>query len=121
MALLKLEQQESAFKKEITVILKTQAKNILFKDITITDVKITKDNSYATVYWNIYLDNIDITTVSMALEKAKGFCRSNLAKTSNKYKVPILRFKYDETSEKAKKIDEILINIKEKSNNNEQQ
>lgn len=117
MALLKLEQQESAFKKEISTILKTQAKNILFKDITITDVKITKDNSYATVYWTIYLDNINIEEVIMALEKAKGFCRSTLAKTSTKYKIPVLRFKYDETSTKVKKIDEILSNIKKSTNN----
>ncbi|WP_308150029.1 30S ribosome-binding factor RbfA [Spiroplasma sp. AdecLV25b] len=119
MVLLKLEQQASAFKKEINIILKTQANNILFKDITITDVKITKDNSYATIYWTIYFDNIDIKAVSVALEKAKGFCRSALAKTSSKYKVPILRFKYDETSTKVKKIDEILSNIKKNSNNNE--
>lgn len=112
MANIKFEQQESFLKKEISSILKKESKNILFKDITITNVKITKDNSYATIYWTIYLDNLDINTISDGLEKAKGFCRSSLAKTSNKYKVPELRFKYDNTNTRIKNIEEILKNIK---------
>ena len=50
MSNIKFEQQESFLKKEVSNILKKESKNILFKDITITNVKITKDNSYATIY-----------------------------------------------------------------------
>lgn len=113
----KLEQQESAFKKEISIILKTKCKNILFKDITITAVKISKDNSYATIYWTIFLDNLDINVIDHALNKATGFCRTTLAKTSTKFKVPTLRFKYDNTNDNVKKINEILQNIKTTTNN----
>ncbi|WP_342266162.1 30S ribosome-binding factor RbfA [Spiroplasma endosymbiont of Villa modesta] len=119
MSIIKFEQQESFLKKEITNILKKESKNILFKDITITNVKITKDNSYATIYWTVYLENLDIKTISNALEKAKGFCRSALAKTSNKYKVPELRFKYDNTNTRVKNIEEILKNIKNNISSNE--
>ena len=118
MSNIKIEQQESAFKKEITTILKTSSKNILFKNITITDVKITKDNSYATVYWATYLDNLDITNIAAALENAKGFCRSELAKVSSKYKVPQLRFKYDDSPHRIEKINHILENIKTSNSSN---
>lgn len=119
MSNIKFEQQENFLKKEISNILKKEAKNILFKDITITNVKITNDNSYATIYWTIYLDNLDINNISNALEKAKGFCRSSLAKTSNKYKVPELRFKYDNTNTRVKKIEEILKKIKKDNLSNQ--
>lgn len=114
MANIKFQQQESFFKKEITNILKKEAKNNLFKNITITNVTITKDNSYATIYWTIYLDELNINDISSALEKSKGFCRTQLAKTSNKYKVPELRFKYDNTNTRVKNIETILQNIKNK-------
>lgn len=116
---IKIEQQASFLKKEISNILKKEAKNILFQNITITDVKITKDNNYATIYWTMYLNNLDIKVVSNALEKAKGFCRTALAKISNKYQVPELRFKYDNSSTRVKNIEKILQNIKNNNSSNE--
>jgi len=110
----KLERLQNAIKQEITVILKITANNNLFKNITITNVKVTADYSYATIYWSIYDETVALEVVSEALEKAKGFCRSQLAQTSNAYKVPQLRFKYDETNMRVQKIDDILNSLKSK-------
>lgn len=108
---------EKWIKIEITNILKVKAKNSKFHDITITDVKLTNDLSYATVKWYIYSHNKnDLNEITNELEKAKTFCRKELAQISSAYTVPQIRFIYDNTIEQANRIEEILNKIKEEDN-----
>lgn len=98
---------------EISKILKTKVKNPKLHNITITDVKLTNDLSYATIKWHIfYEDKSEISNITNDLEIVKGFCRKELAQISSGYKVPQLIFKYDNTIDKAQKIEEILNKIK---------
>lgn len=111
----KLARTEKWLKIEITKILKVKAKNPKFFEITITDVKVTNDLSYATVMWYLYGQNKEqVNQVAKELEKVKGFCRYELAQISSAYKVPQIRFKYDETIESANRIETILDKLKTK-------
>ncbi|MBE4703852.1 30S ribosome-binding factor RbfA [Spiroplasma platyhelix] len=114
MANQKIARTEKWMKIEITNILKIKAKNPKFSDITITDVKLTNDLSYATITWYLYnQDQSKIKEISQELENVKGFCRRELAQISSAYKVPQLRFKYDQTIEEADRIESILNKLKE--------
>lgn len=114
MANQKIARTEKWIKVEITNILKVKAKNPIFSDITITNVKLTKDSSYATISWYIYCkEQSKIDKVSQELERIKGFCRKELSQISSAYKVPELRFKYDNSVDQAKRIETILDKIKE--------
>lgn len=114
MANQKIARTEKWMKIEITKILKVKAKNPKFSDLTITDVKLTNDLSYLTVTWYLYhQDQSKIKEIAQELEKVKGFCRRELSQISTAYKVPELRFKYDQTVDQANRIEEILSKIKE--------
>lgn len=113
MANQKIARTEKWMKVEITNILKIKAKNPKFADITITDVRLTNDLSYATITWYLFQeDQAKIADISKELEKVKGFIRKELAQISSAYKVPQLRFKYDQTIEQADRIEAILDKIK---------
>lgn len=103
---------EKWIKVEITNALQNKVKNPKLKGITITNVKVTKDLSYATVNWTIYGDNkLDPKIINIELNKVKGLLRSQLAAVSTSYKVPELRFEHDDTENKAAKIYDILNKI----------
>lgn len=104
---------EKWMKIELTNILKLKAKNPNFSDITITDVKLSNDLSYATIKWYIYIqDQEKVKQIRNDLEKVKGFCRKELSQISSAYTVPQLRFKYDETINQADRIEAILKKLK---------
>lgn len=104
---------EKWMKIELTNILKVKAKNSNFSEITITDVKLSNDLSYATIKWYIYIqDKEKVKEISSNLEKVKGFCRKELSQISSAYTVPQLRFKYDETINQANQIESILKKLK---------
>lgn len=112
MANQRIARTEKWMKIEITKILKVKAKNPIFFDITITDVKLTKDANYATITWYIFCqDKQKIDDIAQELEKVKGFCRKELAKISHAYSVPQLRFKYDLSIDQANRIEDILDKI----------
>lgn len=74
---------------------------------TVTAVEITNDYSYAKVYIS-FLGDGDIKPKLEILSGASGFIRHELAQKMQIRKMPELRFIYDDTLEKAAKIEEIL-------------
>lgn len=96
----------STMRKELAILLSTKAHEANLSSVTITEVKITNDLSFATVYYTTpsYLKD----KASTSLEKAKGYLRSELAKSLKARKMPELIFKYDEALEYGNHINEIL-------------
>lgn len=77
---------------------------------TVTRVELTRDGSHLYVYMNFESNpqrSLD------ALERAKGFVRSQLAANSSQRIVPQIHFKLDESTEHGKRIEEILKQIKD--------
>ncbi|MDR1795035.1 MAG: 30S ribosome-binding factor RbfA [Erysipelotrichaceae bacterium] len=82
---------------------KTKDKDIGF--VTITDVRVSSDISYAKVYVT-FLDHSEKRLA--ALQKAGGFLRSELASQMDLFKVPQLSFILDDSLQKGNRIDQIL-------------
>lgn len=76
-----------------------------FGIVSITEVTVSSDLAYATVYVSA-LKNAEIV-VSM-LHKRKKELQKNLNDQLRTYRVPELRFKVDDRSEKAARLDELL-------------
>ena len=74
---------------------------------TVTGVEITNDYSYAKVYIS-FLGDGDVAPKMEILKAAAGFIRHEVAQKMHIRKMPELRFIYDDTLEKAAKIEEIL-------------
>lgn len=68
--------------------------------VTVTDVKVSRDYSYATVYYTV-MDNSARDASQAALERASGYLRSDIGRSLTLFTVPQLNFVYDESIERG--------------------
>lgn len=94
--------------KEISEIIQFELKDPKIGFITIMDVTVTGDLSQATIYVSFLGQEARKEAGMKALERSKGFLRTQLAKRMTIRKVPDLIFKLDTTLERGNKIDKIL-------------
>jgi len=104
---LALKRLESNSLRELSIILSRESRNELLHKVTLTEVRITRDLSYATVYYTCLNDNERQKTAD-ALEEAKGYLRKTLAQRLSARKMPELIFTYDEALAYGNHINEVL-------------
>lgn len=109
----KIERLNHAFQEEISMILMTEIKDEDIKFVTITDVDITNDLSYAKVYFTVLDDNKRNSTLE-ALNNAASFIRGELSKRVQVRHTPELKFIYDTSIDYGKHIEEIIEEINNK-------
>lgn len=100
-------------RKSISEIITMELKNPHLGFVTIPEVKVSKDFSYAKVYVSFMFEN-EIEEGMKVLEKSKGFIRSGLAKRLDTRRCPELVFILDESFKKEARITELLDKDKEK-------
>ena len=110
----KIDRLEHRFAIEISTIIEEEIKDIRIGFVTITDVKMTNDLSYAKVYVTVLNDEERDTTIK-ALNNASKFIEMELSKRVDIRKMPELKFVYDESIEYSNNIESII----ERINNNE--
>ncbi|AUR51482.1 30S ribosome-binding factor RbfA [Aquella oligotrophica] len=89
--------------KDIMQILRSRVKDPRVSWVTVNDVEVTNDYSLATIYYTV-MDSNEVDNAAKALEKAKGFIRSELSKGLTTYTVPQLKFVYDKSLERGSRI-----------------
>ena len=109
----KLAKISSDIARVISEILFEEAKDELLKTITITGCRVSRDLSYAKVYFTSLL-NMDHKKLEKELNEASSFIRGELAERIDLRHTPILEFVYDESIEYAENIENIIKEIKEK-------
>ena len=97
---------------QISYIIATEVKNRDINFVTITDVKVSNDLSYAKVYFTV-LDESKIKETSKALKEASGFIRHELRDRVDIRQIPELEFVYDESIKNAQKIEDIIDKLHE--------
>ena len=97
----------------ISEIIFTEAKDELLKSITITGCKVSRDLSYAKVYFTS-LSNLDKKSLVKEVNEASSFIRGELAQRLELRHTPILEFVYDDSIEYAENIENIIKEVKEK-------
>lgn len=75
---------------------------------TITAVKVTDDLRYATIYFTVIGEESEKKDTEVGLNSAKGFIRKEVAKVLRLRFVPEIIFKYDESVEYGRHIDNLL-------------
>lgn len=106
---IKIDRLNNTFMEEISKIIHEEIKDRDVGFVTITDVRITNDLSFAKIYITSLGDNREKTL--SALNKASGFIRSMLCDKVKIRKMPELHFVYDESIEYGKKIEDIIERI----------
>ncbi len=106
----KMDRLNNTFVEKISEILHDEVKDKDVKFVTITDVRITNDLSFAKVYFTSLEE--DKKKITESLNKASGFIRSALCNKIQIRKMPEIHFVYDESFEYGEKIDNIIEEIK---------
>lgn len=99
-------------KKEMSDILSRRLKDPRVGFVTVTDVEVTGDLQQAKVYITV-LGNEDVKEETLkALEKAKGFIRSEIGSRIRLRKTPELFFELDESIEYGNRIEKLISELK---------
>lgn len=107
----KAEKISGIIQKEVSEIIQFTLKDPKIGFITITDVTVTGDLSIAKIYVSFLGQKAREEAGMKALERSKGFIRSELAKRMTIRKVPQLIFLIDDSLEKGNKIERIIFDL----------
>ena len=108
-----IERLASLIQRELANIVNEEVKNSQVGYVNLTEVKVTKDLSYATIFYTVLSDDDIIKKAQVLLEKHTSKIRKRLAeKIRNVRKIPELLFKYDEALAYGNHIDQLLKTIK---------
>ena len=105
----KLDRIEESIAREISRILLEEAQDRDIKNVSITNVTVDDDLTFAKVYF--MTRNEDTKSVEESLNTASGFIRKNLAKSLDLRSTPELKFVYDKSIDYTKKIEDIIDNL----------
>lgn len=100
-------------KKELGEIIGRKLKDPRIGFVTVTDVAVTGDLQQATIYITVLDGNKEDTL--KALEKAKGFIRSEIGQRIRLRITPELLFEFDESAAYGNRIDDLLRQINKSS------
>lgn len=104
----KLEHLQTTILRTLTDIYRRDVKDDSIGFLTITEVRLTNDYSYLTIYYTVLGQDNKKEAARKALERSKGFVRGRLAQRVKMRKTPELLFKYDESLDYGNKIEEGL-------------
>ena len=99
---------KEAMKKEISDILQREIKDPGIGFVTLTDVEVSKDLRYVNVYVSVYGSQESKTESMEALERAKGFIRTEIGKRIRLRHTPEISFHFDDSMERSERIFRIL-------------
>jgi ribosome-binding factor A len=103
----KVDRLETLVQRVAADIIKNEVKdNIGF--LTVTGVKITNELSYMYIFYSFLGTEAELKQTEAALERAKGFIKNQIAFRVKMRKVPELIFKFDDSGQKGRMIDDII-------------
>lgn len=108
----KLERLEHKFAIEISNIIREDVKDERVSFVTVTDVSITNDLSFAKVYVTVF-DDSKRSDALKGLNNASSFIQYELCKRVDIRKMPSLKFVFDESIEYSNNIEKIIESINE--------
>lgn len=108
---IKQKRLEGTIRKNISDIIQFGIKDPNVGFVTITDVQVANDHSFAKVFVTFLGKDARAQAGLKALNRAKGFIRSELSQRLDIRRTPELIFVLDETEMKARHIDEIIHNL----------
>ena len=119
MSSIKQKRLEGIIRRDISDIVAFELKDPDVGFVTITDVEVSNDHSYAKVYVSFLGKDARSQAGLRALNRAKGFIRSQLSQRLDIRRTPELTFLIDTTMEEGRHIDDIIAQIHESDSDEE--
>jgi ribosome-binding factor A len=95
-------------RRELTVLLRDGVKDPRIGMVTITDVEVSRDLAHAKVYFTTFGNEQAVLASKRGLESAAGFLRRELGRHMKIRTVPGLRFLYDDTQQKGRRVSTLI-------------
>jgi len=114
----RMQQVAELLQQQIALLISREINDPRLKNLSITDVNMSDDLSLAKVYYTLF-DEAGKKDAAVALKKATGFLRKQLASHVQLRYVPNLRFVYDDTLESAERISRLLEDVEDSATNTE--
>ncbi len=108
----KLERINAELVRTISTILANETRDELMRTVTITAADVSKDLSFAKVYFTSIKD-MSKEQLEKELNEASDFVRKKVAEKMDLRQTPKIKFIYDESIEYGNKIEKILSEIHE--------
>ncbi|HCY6456090.1 30S ribosome-binding factor RbfA [Staphylococcus aureus] len=108
MSSMRAERVGEQMKKELMDIINNKVKDSRVGFITITDVVLTNDLSQAKVFLTVLGNDKEVENTFKALDKAKGFIKSELGSRMRLRIMPELMYEYDQSIEYGNKIERMI-------------
>ncbi|HHH13893.1 MAG TPA: 30S ribosome-binding factor RbfA [Thiolapillus brandeum] len=93
--------------RELALLLRDEAKNPRLAEVTIQEVRVTRDLSHAKVYFTV-LDSEEAPLFTEMLGHAAGFLRKRLGQIMKLRTVPELHFVYDRSIEEGQRLSALI-------------
>jgi len=107
----KVDHLQTTILRTLTDIYRRDVKDDTIGFMTITDVKLTNDYSYLTIFYTILGKDEKKEAARKALERSKGFVRGKLASRVKMRKMPEIIFKYDGSLDYGNRIEQGLKDV----------
>ena len=107
-------------KEEVSMIIAGEVEDPRVGYVTVTEARLTPDLKYAKIYVSVIGSEKEIDESLAALKHAAGFIRTQLGVVLQMKRTPELHFVFDNTTETATRIEQILSEEGEKARAREQ-
>lgn len=105
-------------KKDVSQIIGAQIKDPRIAGITsVTEVQLTRDLRYASVYVSIYGSDVEKEETLQTLMRASGFIRSEVGRRIRLRYTPEINFFLDNSIEYGTRIDSVIKSLKKEESN----
>jgi ribosome-binding factor A len=112
---IRLKRIQDQIQRVLTMILETKVHDPRVEGAYITDVSIDRELDYANIYISSLAGEEQAEEILEGLRNASGFIRYTLSQEVKLRVIPKLRFYWDETPERADRIESLLAEIREES------
>lgn len=105
---------QEELKKIFNIALTQQLSDPALDWVTITEVVLSKDLRYAKLYFSHYNNPATHDSIRESLIKTSGFLKKQIAGAHIMRTIPELTFFYDDTEDRAEKVDTLLASLKDR-------
>lgn len=110
---IRLKRIQDQIKRVLTEILETKVDDPRVDGVYVTDVSVDRELEYANIYVASLAGKENADDMLAGLEKARGFIRFNLSQEIKLRMMPKLRFYWDETPDRADRIETLLSELRQ--------
>lgn len=108
---IRLQRIEDQIRQVMTVLLETKVNDPRVQGAYITDVSVDRELDYANIYISSLVGEDQAAEILDGLRSAAGYLRYELSREVKLRVMPKLRFQWDDTPEKADRIETLLAEI----------